>query len=96
MKKDREGCSVVAWKRFMDSSAGSLAASTALRALSTPSTTYSRSKDAVAGAQAPSILRMPSFLRLRQRAAASFSACDSAAKGALKPLAFLPLRFFFA
>jgi hypothetical protein len=40
-------------------------------------------------------LRIPSFFRLRQRAAASFSACDSAAKGALKPLAFLPLLFVF-
>jgi hypothetical protein len=39
LKKDREGCSVVAWKRFMDSSAGSLAASTARRALATPATT---------------------------------------------------------
>ena len=38
---------------------------------------------------------MPSLFRLRQRAAASFSACDSAATGALKPLAFLPLRFVF-
>mmetsp|Transcript_30006 Transcript_30006/g.92795 ORF Transcript_30006/g.92795 Transcript_30006/m.92795 type:complete len:217 (+) Transcript_30006:284-934(+) len=90
----------MAWNRRIDSNAGSSDAAHAARAFSTSRTTYARRSAAVAGAHAPSILRMPSFFRVRQRAAASHAAGVSTKTGAVLPLAkpppALPLpRFAF-